>query len=1172
MVGIITYPNLPIVEKKEDIHQAITAYPVVIIAGETGSGKTTQLGKMMLEMGRGSQGWIGHTQPRRLAARAVAQKIAAELNTQLGGIVGFKVRFSDRTSESTQIKLMTDGILLAETQHDPLLKRYDTLIIDEAHERSLNIDFLLGVIKNILKKRDDLKVIITSATIDVEKFSHFFSNAPIIEVSGRTYPVELRYRPSTDTKIDLAENIYKTLQEINTIGTGDVLVFLSGEREIREVDTYLKARLPHTTVLPLYARLSPKEQSKIFEVKGPHRRIILSTNVAETSLTVPNIRFVIDPGFARVSRYSYRSQIQGLPIEVISQASANQRKGRCGRISAGICYRLYSEEDFMQRPLYTEPEILRTNLAHVLLQMLSLRLGHPSQFPFLDAPDKRYIDHGLKVLNQLGAINEAHQLTRVGRAMARFPIEPRLARILLASQDHHCLKELLIIVSALSIQSPFETPDPDFTNPASDFLTMVKLWETFHEQKMLLSNRQYKAWCEEKGLFFLRLLEWQDVHEQLNALCHEMNFKFNEVSADYQAVHKALLTGLIPFIGYKDEKNNYTGPRDLSFRLFFNSSLNTKPPKWVVCFDFIQTRFVFSRLSGKIEPQWIEEVAPHLVKKSYFEPHWNAQTGFVSAYEKVLLLGLEIVSKRKINYSKIDPVLSHALFIEQGLVEGDIATTFKFLDHNAALIKQLKTYEDRFRRKDLLVDKTILKSFYEKILPIEVNNVPALKGWLKQHDERALYVDEALLLAKEINKACEEFPKTLVFENETLPLKYHFNPGQQVDGVTLLMTVPQARKLLKADFSGIVMGLMEEKILSLLKSLPKPIRQNLSPLQSYASAIYESISSHQVDLITCIIDKIKNMTGLILRKEQFDFSRIPEYFNYRFEILDQDGTLLGEGRDLKATLDEVKSNYPDRFILELQLRKGLISWDFDVLPKRELDDHIALRDEGQSVAIARYSSAWEAASAHTNGVSRLLMLCSADLVKYLLKQMPYRKELKAEAEDIVLAAFKQIIVLHGIDIRDSAAFQDALGWVKAECVEIAFLLAKHLYTAKLMLSKFRQLPPDVILQVENLIFPRYIQVVPYPFLMRYPIYVKAIEIRILKPNAAHEKTMQRLWMQYQNYVKSISSEKKLDPMLIEYRWLLEELRISLYAQQLGTIEPISEKRLQKKWESLLKDQ
>ncbi|MFO1257911.1 MAG: ATP-dependent RNA helicase HrpA [Gammaproteobacteria bacterium] len=1166
---MITYPNLPIVDKKDDICQAIAAHPVIIIAGETGSGKTTQLGKMALEMGRGCQGWIGHTQPRRLAARAVAQKIASELNTQLGSIVGFKVRFSDRTSEATQIKLMTDGILLAETQHDPLLKRYDTLIIDEAHERSLNIDFLLGVIKKILKKRDDLKVIITSATIDVEKFSKFFNHAPIIEVSGRTYPVELRYRPSTDTKIDLAENIYKTLQEINTIGTGDVLVFLSGEREIREVDTYLKARLPHTIVLPLYARLSPKEQSKIFEVKGPHRRVILSTNVAETSLTVPNIRFVIDPGLARMSRYSYRSQIQGLPIEPISQASANQRKGRCGRISAGICYRLYSEEDFVQRPLYTEPEILRTNLAHVLLQMLSLRLGHPSNFPFLDAPDKRYIDHGLKVLDQLGAIDEAHRLTRVGRAMARFPIEPRLARILLASQDYHCLKELLIIVSALSIQSPYETPDSDFVDPTSDFLTIVKLWETFQEQKKLLTNRQYKAWCEEKGLFFIRLLEWQDVHEQLNMLCHDMDFHFNEASAEYHAVHKALLTGLIPFIGFKDEKNNYTGPRDLSFRLFFNSSVNAKPPKWVVCFDFIQTRFVFSRLNGKIEPQWIEEVAPHLVKKTYFEPHWNAQTGFVSAYEKVILLGLEIVSKRKINYSKIDPILSHHLFIEQGLVEGEIAMSFKFLEHNESLIKKLKKYEDRFRRKDLLVDKTILKAFYQKILPTDVNNVPALKGWLKQHDERQLYFDEALLLAKEINKACEDFPKTLIFHDETLNLKYHFSPGQQIDGVTLQMTVPQARKLLKADFSGMVMGLMEEKVLSLLKSLPKPIRQNLSPLQSYASAIFENISSHQIDLIACIINKIKNMTGVTLRKEQFDFSRIPEYLSYRFEILDQNGTLLGSGRDLTATLGVVKTQYPDRFTSQFQLRKGLTAWDFGILPKMDLNDHIALYDEGASVAIVRYQTAWEADAAHQLGVSRLLMIGSPALVKYLLKEIPYRKELKAEVEDIILAAFKQIIVAHGRDIRDSVVFQAALSCVKAEGLEVACSLAKHLYTAKSMLAKIRQLPPDVAQQVEHLIFSGYIQSVPYQFLMRYPIYFKAIEVRILKPNPTHERTMQRLWTQYQNHLKALPEEKRGVEAVVEYRWLLEELRVSLYAQQLGTIEPISEKRLQKKWEQIL---
>jgi ATP-dependent helicase HrpA len=1165
----MNYPNLPIVEKKDDICAALLAHPVVIIAGETGSGKTTQLGKMALEAGRGVTGWIGHTQPRRLAARAVAQKIAAELNSELGGMVGYKVRFSDRTSQKTQIKLMTDGILLAEVQRDRLLKRYDTIIIDEAHERSLNVDFLLGVIKNILKKRDDLKVIITSATIDLEKFSKFFNDAPIIEVSGRTYPVDLKYRDNIDSKLDLAEHIYKTLQEINTQGTGDVLVFLSGEREIREVNAYLHARLQHTIIIPLYARLSPKDQNKIFEMKGSSRRIILATNVAETSLTVPNIRFVIDPGMARVSRYSYRSQIQGLPIEAVSQASANQRKGRCGRVSAGICYRLYSEEDFAARPLYTEPEILRTNLAQVLLQMLALRIGHPSTFPFLDAPDKRHVDHGMKVLTQLGALNDDHHLTDIGHAMARFPTEPRLARIMIASQAYQCLTELLIIVSALSIQSPFDKADPDFAEPMSDFMTLVKLWNCFREQKRNLTNKQFKGWCEEKGLNFLRLLEWQDVHEQLNTLCHEMKYQFNDVAAGYEPIHKALLSGLIPFIGHKDDKNNYIGPRGLSFRLFFNSSLNNKPPKWVVCFDFIQTRHVFSRLNAKIETDWVEEVAQHLVKKTYFEPHWDSKTGFVSGYEKVLLLGLELVAKRKVNYSKINPKLSHTLFIEHGLVEGDIGFPFKFLDFNAQLIKKLKTYEDRFRRKDLLADQDVLVDFYKQILPIDVNNVPALKGWLKHNSETQLHFTEDLLLAKSVNPACEDFPKIMTVEGETLVLKYHFSPGQQVDGVTLQLRIPQARTLLKADFSGIVMGLLEEKILWLLKSLPKAIRQNLSPIQSYASAIFEAIDLNQKDLLSSIIVKIKAMTGLNLTAEHFDFARVPDYLCYRFEIINEDGTILGAGRELRAVLDEVKTRHPKLFVSEFQLRKGITHWDFDHLPKMDLNDYVALSDEGGSVAIARFETQWQADAAHIVGVSRLLLLGSPDLSKYILKQMPFKKELKLEVNDILLAAIKAVVEQHGSDIRDEAQFKTALAWIKTESIEIAFGLAKHLYTAKAILRAFRKIPVDVESQINNLFYPNYILETPYVFLMRYPVYFKALEIQMQKPNSQHQKTMHRLWSQYQARVQSFPLEKKGMACVKHYRWLLEEFRVSLYAQTLGTIEPVSEKRLQKKWEEVL---
>jgi ATP-dependent helicase HrpA len=833
--------SLPISAHRDAIAAAIRAHQVVVVCGETGSGKTTQLPKICLSLGLGAAGLIGHTQPRRIAARSVAARIAAELQTTVGGQVGYKVRFSDRTGPNAFVKLMTDGILLAETQSDRPLEQYEVIILDEAHERSLNIDFLLGYLKRLLPRRPDLKLIITSATIDPERFSRHFDRAPIVEVSGRSYPVELRYRPLTaddedERDRDLQQAILDAVDEVWREGPGDILVFLSGEREIRETaESLRKHHPPNTEILPLYARLSSAEQNRVFQPHG-RPRIVLATNVAETSLTVPGIRYVIDPGMARISRYSPRGKIQRLPVEKISQASANQRAGRCGRVMAGVCVRLYAAEDFQSRPAFTDPEILRTHLAAVILQMSALNLGRPEEFPFVDPPDSRQIGDGFRLLFELRAVDERWRITELGRQLAKLPVDPRLGRMLLAAQRESCLREVLVIVAALAIQDPRERPldkqqaadekHRRFRDEHSDFMALLKLWDYYHEQARQLSKNQLRNLCQADYLSFVRMREWHDLHRELLGRATEMGMRLNDEAAPYDSLHRALLTGLLGHLGLKQEENAYLGARGRNFYLYPGSGLFKKRPRWVAAAELVETTRLYARTVARIEPEWVEGLAEHLLKRSYAEPHWEKRSAQVAAFERVTLYGLPIIANRRVNYGPLDPALAREVFIRHALVEGEFHCKAQFFQHNRQLLAELEELEIRARR-DLTADEEALYRFYDARIPEGIYSGPTFETWRKQverENPRLLFLDRAALLAEAGPAADgERFPDHLDLDGLQLPLAYRFEPGAEDDGVTLTVPLAAVNQVDPKRLDWLVPGLRAERMAALLKSLPKAL-------------------------------------------------------------------------------------------------------------------------------------------------------------------------------------------------------------------------------------------------------------------------------------------------------------------------------------------------------------
>ncbi|MDV2320385.1 ATP-dependent RNA helicase HrpA [Vibrio cholerae] len=1222
----IEYPALlPVSQKRDDIAQAIAHHQVVIVAGETGSGKTTQLPKICAELGRGKYGLIGHTQPRRLAARSVANRIAEEMETELGGFVGYKVRFTDQISDQTQIKLMTDGILLAEIQNDRFLNQYDTIIIDEAHERSLNIDFILGYLKQLLPRRPDLKVIITSATIDPERFSKHFSNAPIIEVSGRTYPVEVRYRPlagddDSESDRDQLEGIFQAVDELCDEGLGDILIFMNGEREIRDTaDALAKRNLRDTEIVPLYARLSAGEQNKIFQ---PHagRRIVLATNVAETSLTVPGIKYVIDPGTARISRYSYRTKVQRLPIEPVSQASANQRKGRCGRTEEGICIRLYSEEDFLSRPEFTDPEILRTNLASVILQMTALGLGDIEAFPFVEAPDKRNVQDGVRLLEELGAINDQikdpkKRLTESGKQLARLPIDPRLARMVLEASKFGCLKEVMIIASALSIQDPRERPSDKqqasdekhrrFNHEDSDFLTLVNLWHYIGQQQKALTSNQFRRQCKLDYLNYLRVREWQDVYTQLHQSTREMGFKLNDEPGSYHAVHSAILVGLLSHIGMKDqEKNEYHGARNARFNIFPASGLFKKQPKWVMSAELVETSKLWARVVAKIEPDWIEPLAKHLIKRSYSEPHWSKKNAAVMAYEKVMLYGIPIVPKRLVNYGTIDPVLSREIFIRSALVEGDWETKHAFFKQNRALLAEVEELEHKSRRRDILVDDEELFQFYDQRVGTEVVSGRHFDAWWKTASRKTpdlLSFEKEMLFKGDASHITDlDYPNFWHQGNLKLKLSYQFEPGENRDGVTVHIPLPILNQVEPHGFDWQIPGLRHELVVSLIKSLPKTLRKNFVPAPNYADAFLARVTPFEMPLLDAMEKELRRMTGVTVLHEDWKLDQLPSHLKITYRAVDHRHRKLNESCDLhelkeslKEKVQETLSQVADDDIEQ----RDLHTWSFGELPKVyqqkrggfEVRAYPALVDKKDSVEIKLFETEQEQLSAMRAGQRRLILLNVPSPIKYLHANLPNKSKLGLYfnpygkvldlIDDCIACGVDKLIEERGGMVWEPQAFEALKEHVRAELgdtvVEIAKQVETILTTAYNINKRLKGKVDftmafalsDVKAQIEGLIFSGFATECGWKRLPDILRYMRAIERRMEKlpvdPNKdrLHMLKIESVANKYKELLNKIPKGMAIPDNVREIRWMLEELRVSYFAQQLGTPYPVSDKRI-----------
>ncbi|MFF0518458.1 ATP-dependent RNA helicase HrpA [Actinomadura nitritigenes] len=1237
----ITYPaELPVAQKKDDILAAVRDHQVVIVAGETGSGKTTQIPKICLELGRGVLGSIGHTQPRRLAARTVADRIAEELGTELGDTVGYKVRFTDRAGDDTLVKLMTDGILLAEIQTDRLLRQYDTLIIDEAHERSLNIDFLLGYVKEILPRRPDLKVIITSATIDPERFSRHFGDAPIVEVSGRTYPVEVRYRPvadpddpSADPDRDQIQAIIDAVDELGREAPGDVLVFLSGEREIRDTADALTKHFTRqrtaTEVLPLYARLSAAEQHRVFQAHRG-RRVVLATNVAETSLTVPGIKYVVDPGTARISRYSHRLKVQRLPIEPVSQASANQRKGRCGRVSEGVCIRLYSEEDFESRPEFTDPEILRTNLASVILQMTALGLGDIAAFPFVEPPDRRNVKAGVDLLHELGAIDPAEKdprkrLTPLGRRLAQLPVDPRLARMVLEADRNGCVREVLVIAAALSIQDPRERPAEHqqaademhrrFADLTSDFLAYLNLWNYLRERQKELSGSAFRRMCKNEFLHFLRVREWQDLHGQLKQVAKSLGVTLNTADAPPDRIHVSLLAGLLSHIGLidsdKKEKDKprrgqeYLGARGAKFAVFPGSALFKKPPRWVMSAELVETSRLWGRINAKIEPDWIEPLAEHLVKRNYSEPHWSKKQAAVMAHEKVTLYGVPIVADRRVNYGSIDPALSRELFIRHALVEGDWETHHEFFHDNRALLEEVEELEHRARRRDILVDDETLFDFYDTRIPEDVVSGRHFDAWWKRarrSDPDLLGFEKSMLINETAGGVSEaDYPDVWKQGPLRLRLTYQFEPGTDADGVTVHIPVQVLNQVRPDGFEWQVPGLRTELVTELIRSLPKQLRVNFVPAPDYARKVLDRVAPRTEPLLDALERELTAMTGVAVAREAWDPSRLPAHLRITFRVVDDRKRTLGEGTDLdelkrglagkvRGTLAKAASNVE---------RSGLTEWTIGELPRTyerrqagyDVKAYPALTDEGDSVAVRMYETEAEQRRAMWLGTRRLILLNAPSPVKLIQGRLTNKGKLAlshnphgsvaALFDDCVTAAADRLIAEAGGPAWDEAGFRALYDRVRADLHDATaqvvglverILAESHELDRRLRGTASLTLVPaltDIRGRLAGLIHPGFVTETGWARLADLPRYLRALQIRLdkLPENPGRDRMLAHqvdvLGQEYEQALRRLHPSRRDEEPARQIRWMLEELRVSLFAQQLGTRFPVSDKRIRK---------
>ena len=1295
-VPVMRYDDaLPIAAKRDEIKAALAKHQVLVIAGETGSGKTTQLPKICLEIGRGQHGLIGHTQPRRLAARSVATRVAEEIGTPLGELVGYQVRFEDQSKDSSLIKLMTDGILLAETQHDRYLEKYDTLIVDEAHERSLNIDFLLGYLKTLLPRRPDLKVIITSATIDLDRFSKHFNDAPIVEVSGRTYPVETWYRPLAaevdeegerlldDLTVD--QGILAALDEIAAHESaegkrpGDVLIFLPGEREIRDAAEVLrKANLRFTEVLPLYARLTPAEQQKIFAPMGG-RKIVLATNVAETSLTVPGIRYVIDSGTARISRYSYRAKVQRLPIEAVSQASANQRKGRCGRVEPGICVRLYSEEDFLGRPEFTDPEILRTNLAAVILQMLHLRLGGIEDFPFIEPPDGKAISDGFNLLQELSAVNREGQLTPLGRQLARLPIDPRLGRMVLEAAKLGSLQELLIVTSALSVQDPRERPmdrqqaadqaHAQWKDVDSDFAALINLWRGFEEKRQELGSSPLRSWCKKNFLNYMRLREWRDSHRQLVLLARDLQLapaktlasqahdvgrvdnaaglstkvdgsgrppyekgeraapttdtKVNVILREqaeaneaaqrakgYAAVHKAILSGLLSQIGQKTEEGDFLGARQRRFWVHPSSVIGRKKPNWIMAAELVETTKLFARQVAKIEPDWIEPLAGHLIKKNHFEPHWEKKRGQVVAFEQVTLYGMIVIGRRPLHYGPIDPQVSRELFIREGLVRGEINSRTKCLSANRVLLEKLDELEAKARRRDILADEETLFAYYEARIPQDIYQTATFESWYKREsakDPQLLMMREEDVLAREaLEVTAAQYPDTLHIGELQLPLTYHFEPNHPRDGVTLRVPAPLLPQLPGERLEWLVPGLIEAKAIDLVRGLPKALRKNFVPVPDFVGAALSKLTFGQGSLPESLAHELQRMTGARIDSEAWIEAtrQLEHHLKMNIEVVDTHGKFLGEGRDLtELTARFAEASQAALAIPQTdKVQKAVEAKGFAQVAEKtqqkvaglSMTVFPALVEEGGVVKEGRFPTQAEAEFQHRRALQRLLLQQLAEPAKFLRGKLPGLTELgllhrdlgrvDALVEDILLASLDSCILEGEQPLpRDGAALAalaekkrgawadhaERLARLTLEILKLWHGLQKR-FKGKIDLAQAVALN-DIKAQLGNLVYPGFVRETPGEWLKEVPRYLKAIEQRFDKIAAQLQRDrvwsgeLAGYWEQYQARLGKHLQEGKRDANLVLYRWMLEEYRVSLFAQQLGTKMAVSDKRLSKQW-------
>ncbi|WP_426343594.1 ATP-dependent RNA helicase HrpA [Pseudoduganella sp. R-32] len=1301
----ITFPeDLPVSGRRAEIAEALTKHQVVIVSGETGSGKTTQLPKICLELGRGQKGLIGHTQPRRIAASSTAKRIAVELGSPLGEHVGYKVRFNDTLSKGASVKLMTDGILLAETQTDPLLKAYDTIIIDEAHERSLNIDFLLGYLKQILPRRPDLKVIITSATIDAERFARHFTQegkppVPVIEVSGRLYAVEVRYRPverdqvaapgaqqgadakgartaAARDKRDLMEAIVDGVDEVCRIGSGDVLVFLPGEREIRDAAEALrKHHPPHVEILPLFARLSVEEQDRVFRTTNA-RRIVLATNVAETSLTVPGIRYVVDAGLARVKRYSYRNKVEQLQIEPVAQSAANQRAGRCGRVADGVCIRLYDEQDFLQRPKFTDPEILRSSLASVILRMKSLHLTDVESFPFIEPPLGRAIADGYQLLQELGAVDDDNALTPLGRKLAKLPLDPRVGRMILAAQEYHCLTEVLIVASALSVQDPRDRPvehqqaadeaHKKFADEKSEFLSYLKIWKWFEnaiEHKK--SNRQLMDSCRATFLNQLRLREWRDVHSQLLTIVKEQGWRTNELPATYDQLHMALLTGLLGNIGFKGEDEQggaYLGARGIRFHVWPGSHLSKKPGKWIVSAELVETTRLYARCVARIEPEWIEKIGGHLLKKSWGEPRWEKRPAQVTASERATLYGLVVYSQRRINYGQKNPVEAREIFIRDALVGGDYDTRAPFFAHNHKLVREIENLEHKSRRQDVLVDDQLIEAFYDEQIPVDVVNGAGFEKWYKDasvDNPKLLYlIRDDLMRHEAAGITTDLFPKKMMAAGLEMQLSYHFEPGTPRDGVTLTVPLYALNQLSRERCEWLVPGMLKEKVHLLLKTLPQKQRRHMVPLPDYAAKFCERTEFARGDLIDAIIADIRKQITISVLTSDFKPEQLPAHHFMNFKVVDEHGRQLDMGRNLATLQAEYGlqarqsfqrmaegGNTPASAAQLAQLAGGgigsggsakpkhggiaadaargaspakapasvpsaaapspasqhtnITTWSFGELPelleitqgKLSLIGFPALVDKGTHCDLEVFDDPNVAARTHRIGLRRLFMLQMRDQIKFVEKSIPNLQQMgmqfmsmgtQEELRDQIIAKAIDIACLQDPLPVDEASFIKRKDEGKSRIVllvnEIARLVSQVLTEyhglPKRLQGINQQVAQDMQQQLQGLVHKRFLIENEFSQLSHFPRYLKAMNVRLekLRADAARDAKAMAEWNQaaapYQRLMRDKSAGKNTDPKLVEYRWMLEELRVSLFAQELRTPMPVSVKRLMKVWESM----